>query len=366
MSNKRIVSLSYFGKRESTLITGIAIVLMFIHHFFGFADWLLENVEWRPVAKIGDRSIEFCVAKMGWFCVHIFAFISGYVMWKQQDDYTSFRPIFLRAAKFLVCYWIICALFWVYAAAVGDVLPSLPKMIKNLFGFALSVRSNDVCVSFAWYVRYYICLLALAPLLLFLFSKGIRCDSVALMLVFFFSSLYGPHPLYISTLWPLFCSAMGILSAKYAVFERIRRGCGRTLPWWISAAGIVVVVYCRYELLKTSFLCRGMVDPVLVIFFIYFFIELFNGLRSAGLEKVVAFMGTYSMNLWFIHSIFFTGQRFLQPLLYAPRYSILVLLWGLVMCLPVAWAISKVQRRVLSYLGINRSGIRYEKDNEMV
>lgn len=348
--------LSFFGKRESTLMAGIAIILMFIHHFFGFDDYLMDGVEWWPTALIGNLAIERIIASFGKFCVHIFAFMSGYVIWKRSNDYTSWKSLFLRLAKFLVCYWIVLVLFWLYALVIGDSLPPFDTMAKNLVGIASREYKEFVTVSSAWYVNYYICLIAAAPLLLKIFSRGAICDSIALIGVFLFTRFARSVPLgfwFIYHLWPFFCSAVGILSAKYAVFERLKRFAGKS-PWWISIAGIMAVTFCRYRLLQINGCIREAIDPILVILYIYFFIELFNSLHSVRLEKMVTLLGTHSMNLWFIHSIFFTGRRPLQSLLYAPKYSVLVLFWGLTMCLIVAWAVRQIQSYVLSCLKLNR------------
>lgn len=61
-------------------------------------------------------------------------------------------------------------------------------------------------------------------------------------------------------------------------------------------------------------------------------------------------VGSLSMNIWFLHGIFFSGHCVLQPLLYLPKYSILVVVWGLTLLLPAAWLISRLQKALLHML----------------
>ena len=45
-----------YGKTEAQMIAGVAIVMMLVHHFFGFADYRLDgNWVYEPV-KIGGIS----------------------------------------------------------------------------------------------------------------------------------------------------------------------------------------------------------------------------------------------------------------------------------------------------------------------
>lgn len=349
-------NLTYFGKRESTLLAGVAVVFMMIHHLFGFDRWLSEGVEWCTILPVGDLPVECIVARSGQFCVHVFAFMSGFVIWKRSGDYSDRRLRFSRLIKFLICYWIVCVLFWLYAIAIGDTLPPLTKTIQNLFGLSSGADRPYVNVSFAWYVSYYICLVMVSPLLLKIFSKGIVCDVMAFIAIGLLLHYVKGIPMVLNSLnqlksyiWPLLFSAVGLITAKYSLFERFKNIIGRTLPLPVSIVGIVLVVLCRYNLLKFSISTGGGIESALVILFVYFFVELFNGIRSERLEKIVMFVGTYSMNIWFIHSIFFTGSRPLQPLLYAPKYSILILAFALVMCVPVAWIVGCVQNYVLSF-----------------
>lgn len=60
------------------------------------------------------------------------------------------------------------------------------------------------------------------------------------------------------------------------------------------------------------------------------------------IEAALLLLGALSMPLWFLHGLFFT-QLPLQWLLYLPHLSVLVLLWGLVLLIPVAMVVKWLQ-----------------------
>ena len=50
-------------------------------------------------------------------------------------------------------------------------------------------------------------------------------------------------------------------------------------------------------------------------------------------------LGIVSMEIWFIHCIFFAEatKKVFMPILYWPGHPVLVTLWGLALCFAVAW-----------------------------
>lgn len=79
---------SWYGKDAARFISGVAILLMIAHHFFGFKEYLRPDVNWIPLCKVAGIEIERYVAAFGKICVSLFAFNSGYVLWTRSADYT--------------------------------------------------------------------------------------------------------------------------------------------------------------------------------------------------------------------------------------------------------------------------------------
>jgi peptidoglycan/LPS O-acetylase OafA/YrhL len=68
---------------------------------------------------------------------------------------------------------------------------------------------------------------------------------------------------------------------------------------------------------------------------------------AAAVRKPLEFLGGHSMNIWFLHSIFFTPvlRPFLERFAFLPRNPILVILWVVLLCLPVSIIINFLFRQ---------------------
>lgn len=163
-----------YGKTEAQMIAGVAIVMMLVHHFFGFADYRLDgNWIYEPV-KIGGVSVERIFASAGKLCVAIFAFSSGYAIWINRESFAKYKSIGKRTLKFLLNYWIILAAFLIYAIIIGDNVPSGQDLIHNIYGVGTGPHEPYVNVAFAWYVVFYVSLLVMTPLIIRIFSRPNR------------------------------------------------------------------------------------------------------------------------------------------------------------------------------------------------
>ena len=58
MNSRKEARTDSYGKQEATMIAGIAIILMFIHHFFGFDEYRFYGNGFYEPVKIGGISIE--------------------------------------------------------------------------------------------------------------------------------------------------------------------------------------------------------------------------------------------------------------------------------------------------------------------
>lgn len=81
----------YFNQRTTLVIKGIALVLMFIHHFFTFPDWWIDGIDYPNIQKM---STYLCWPLK--ICVPIFCFITGYVyVFNKRKNFKYFNPFFI-------------------------------------------------------------------------------------------------------------------------------------------------------------------------------------------------------------------------------------------------------------------------------
>ena len=85
-----------------------------------------------------------------------------------------------------------------------------------------------------------------------------------------------------------------------------------------------------------------------------FIIELNN---TIGKNKILIYLGKHSMNMWLIHTFF--CYYYFQEMVFMPRYSILILLWTILLSLTSSVIIEKMKY----YLGFVITKIRSRQNN---
>ena len=336
----------FYGKREAKLIAGVGIFLMLIHHFFGFPAWRLPGNNFIEPIAIGGISIERVFAAFGKICVSIFAFARGFAIYKFPEQYNTPVKCLMRLFKFLIAYWIILLLFLGYGWLIGDPLPSLPILLKhNLIGNYTNPEAPYVNVPFAWYVMYYIFLMAIAPMLIWtLKNSSAFFDTSFAILLTLCVPMISIDPLnVIMSVLPL--SVIGILCCKWHIFDRLRQ---KWNPSPILSIGVIIIIIaCRQALIFINW--GGYFEGIITTSFLFFTIIIFKALSDTN-WLIIFFLalGKNSMNLWFLHGLFFTGSRPLQTVLYSPKYSFIILIWGIVILLTLNHIISLIQRPLIN------------------
>ncbi|MDM8268298.1 acyltransferase family protein [Barnesiella viscericola] len=338
--------MDFLGHKESKLIAGVAILLMMFHHIFGFPEYRINGNDYIVSFSIYGISFERMIAAFGKICVALFAFSSGYVIWKKSGDYLSLRVTFNRVIRFLINYWIIFALFIFYGLCVGDSLPSGRNFWYNLVGLETAPQKQYVNVVFAWYVATYVVLVFLSPILINIFRGKIFVVDIVLYICFILGLSLIYNSLWGYILSPVLYAICGLLVAKWNLFNRILPRTDK-LSIWIFVLVIVVLALFRQSLILLDVNIVG-VDGIFAAIFIFAVINIFNRLRCEWLNKIIIFLGFYSMNLWYLHGIFFTGSRPLQDVLYYPKYPILIFILCIAIVLPIAMGCDFIQRKFYS------------------
>ncbi len=68
------------SKRDSDIIKGIAIILMYVHHFFCFPTWYVDGISYPQLTGFAEF-FRFPTK----ICVPVFAFLTGYVYNKNNE-----------------------------------------------------------------------------------------------------------------------------------------------------------------------------------------------------------------------------------------------------------------------------------------
>lgn len=79
---------------------------------------------------------------------------------------------------------------------------------------------------------------------------------------------------------------------------------------------------------------------------------LLDTIESEQLDAAFAFLGRYSVEIWFLHAIFFIGNPTVQRVGYWPKWSLFILVWVLLLLLPMSIITNRIVSVVLD--GFNR------------
>lgn len=353
----------FFSKEMSVMMAGFAILLMMILHLFKSSVWLDDGVDWHTsFGYIGEATTKI-LSVSGEICVQIFALTSGYALMMNPRAYDSWQKRFTRLFKFLMAYWVVNLFFLIIGFLNGDVMPDIKELANNMIGLQTGPHLNWVNVPFAWYVCYYIEFILLTPILIWGFSSNKKIlDSTmvlsCIILVYVCRKIPSAAAYY---LYPLMSTVLGIIIAKYSVFNKLHRLVTCRLHSALVVTAIALVMIARYEIPKLNPLggnnWQFFVDILLsfiAALLILFSVELFHRIHSRRFKEFFLLLGGLSMYLWFLHGIFFTGKNFLQSFIYSPKEPILILLLCLAVTLPAAWFLKRFQTFIFEKINKKR------------
>lgn len=351
------VSLS---KEQSLGIKGIALLMMLVHHAYSFPEWynipFTENLV--PVGMFAN------------YCVPIFALLSGWIY-----GLSNKRGLLYSCKKilsFLVSYWVMFIVIASFAIIFAGWRPALWEIRAELF----PLRPTGL-MCFCWYVSYYSLIMLLLP-----FVK--KCESIfRFRMAALFVSLAAISLLYcqISTSKVLFFKSSALLitpiigyylatsQSTYGFIGKITRLGNRSILFCcLSISVIAVAMFCLFSpystMLSTNLISR--LQPLSIHYNDYLaleynitgclcFLSLYLFVHTSAYRAVSGFLsliGKYSMNMWFIHCIFFSDitKSFFQPFITWAYPSLLVIPCMLVICLLLAIVINWFQNYLFSLL----------------
>lgn len=258
--------------------------------------------------------------------------------------------------RFLAVYWLILGLFLLYGYACDDAMPTVVNLAYNAFGLNTGVDIPWVNVPFAWYVAFYIEFIFMIPILLWLFHyNNIKADIISFLFVVGAVYLIRNQQLnemsvmLSSTVFPFISACLGILCAKYNVLEKCHISFSRRQNWYILLMILSVIIVIPWILdwinpmggRNWAFL-NTLVKAALTPLFIVVIAELLSIRKEGKVSYIIYIIGSCSMILWFIHGIFFTGSKSLQPYIYFPKEPLLIFSLCVIVLLPIAMVLRQI------------------------
>lgn len=326
----------FLSRKESSIIQGIAVMLMVYHHLFGFPDRIVS--EYVIVSDLSFLHIGTILSYFGRICISVFAFCSGYGIYKKLSSIyenkflanikNGYVVIFKQAIKFLVRYWMICALFIPLGYTLGVYSFDSISLLKCLIGVAFSYNAEW------WYVNTYLTFLIYVPLFVAVEKVIYKyCSQVIVNVLYLFIFICGValSKLSISDYTVELCFVSGIACVSINVYDKFYFSLCKvgTFKYILSIFLVVTIALlrmilglgCNYDFICAPFFVFG----IGVIIKCRLFTDCIN--------RVLLFIGRYSTYVWLTHTFF--AYYYFQPYLYWFRYSTIIFVICMICCIIV-------------------------------
>lgn len=355
----------YLDRRTTAAIKGIALALMFLHHFFTYPEWYVSGISYPAIGPL----IRFLQTPTR-LCVGIFAFLTGYFYHFSREQ--TLRYSLRKIKDLLISYWVVYALLLALAFALGCWAFSPSSFAGGLFGL------DDSVMIFCWYIHFYILTMLALPVLVKLSSGTLAGDCLLLLVlpVGLFSGMQGmlQAEFGVDSGWIveillavkewLPCVISGYLFARYGIFEgyfdgvfrRVRAGWARVLLCLVLCGGAFFGrLLCPRMTLGSISIAGSWVELVFSMdilygpLFVYGASNLLRDINMPLVRRPLEALGHRSMLMWFLHCVFFNCcKEYTQPVLYFLKNPLLVFLFGLGICYLAAVLIDIPLKKLLN------------------
>lgn len=350
-----------FTAKDTIAIKGIALIMMISNHLFPIIEWIYPSNMYIGL-NISGRSVAALWGGFSKICVAMFAFLTGVAFYYSYKSGIKKGYIhnLKKLPRFLLTYYLIILLVYVpiiYGLRLRDF--SLLELIRNIL-----LMDTTYC-RIAWYVRFYVMAVVLFPFWMGLFvlirKLGLIHGYVIVYLIqvilYIFSiklcsSYYLQEYLFhIPLIW------IGTMAADIKLFEKIDAVLDKKIGNEYAKLG------CSFVILASVFIMRGIVKEIYmlatldiiyapaVLFALWQTILVMENL-SIKIVDILNLLGKYSLELWFLHAIFFIGSEKIQRLAYFPKVDIFILIWVIAILCPIACVIKKIVNRII-YISVD-------------
>lgn len=323
-------------KRKSLILKCVAVNLMVILHTFGFPN-RISNQTYISVGSFKGDTVEMLIANFGGVCVGMFLFLSGYGLYQTYSTNVTYKGILNRILKLYKNYWCVFLIFVPLGFYMGVYKFNLRTFILNLLVLSSSYNAEW------WFLRLYIMLILLYPLLLKFLKKYSTKKVLIGSFIINILGLVGTKLSYILGINNLlvelvsillggqFLFILGIVISKNAYFDLMVRKLQWKLTWyWI--------IFLIYTPIMGVIIDIPIIGEIMKLIVIPIFIFLIANMISKN--SIMEFLGKHSTNIWLTHSFF---CYYLFPkLTFYPKYSILIFIWILSLSIISSYIINSI------------------------
>lgn len=304
-----------FTKKDSLALKGIAILMMYVHHFYLSPErWAGYTVDFFPLTE----SMTVYLAEFLKTCVCVFVFITGYGMTQSlKQKHPDFRPsstdmlsytrhrLVSLLSNFIFVYLLVILVsfptgrfFEIYGRSGSSIL----YVLVDMFGLAKLFKTPSY-VGTWWYMSLAIVLVVLFPLFVKLYREYRWAFLFAVMLLPRFLNLrvVNTNLLHYTLAMALgmYCAESDLFT-RWKTFEETRlRKIPKILLFLFHLLLLAALVIFRQSDAGQGLL--EVFDGIIPVYIAYFGrLYLF---RLRGLSPVLRFLGKHSMNMFLTHTL---------------------------------------------------------------
>lgn len=304
-----------FTKKDSLALKGIAILMMYVHHFYLSPErWAGYTVDFFPLTE----SMTVYLAEFLKTCVCVFVFITGYGMTQSlKQKHPDFRPsstdmlsytrhrLVSLLSNFIFVYLLVILVsfptgrfFEIYGRSGSSIL----YVLVDMFGLAKLFKTPSY-VGTWWYMSLAIVLVVLFPLFVKLYREYRWAFLFAVMLLPRFLNLrvVNTNLLHYTLAMALgmYCAESDLFT-RWKTFEETRlRKIPKILLFLFHLLLLAALVVFRQSDAGQGLL--EVFDGIIPVYIAYFGrLYLF---RLRGLSPVLRFLGKHSMNMFLTHTL---------------------------------------------------------------
>lgn len=304
-----------FKKKDSLALKGIAILMMYVHHFYLSPErWAGYTVDFFPLTE----SMTVYLAEFLKTCVCVFVFITGYGMTQSlKQKHPDFRPsstdmlsytrhrLVSLLSNFIFVYLLVILVsfptgrfFEIYGRSGSSIL----YVLVDMFGLAKLFKTPSY-VGTWWYMSLAIVLVVLFPLFVKLYREYRWAFLFAVMLLPRFLNLrvVNTNLLHYTLAMALgmYCAESDLFT-RWKTFEETRlRKIPKILLFLFQLLLLAALVVFRQSDAGQGLL--EVFDGIIPVYLAYFGRHYL--FRLPGLCQVLMFLGKHSMNMFLTHTL---------------------------------------------------------------
>lgn len=305
-------------RNESTILKGLGIIMMFIHHlFYDTTTLFTENVStWVFSPDLLVRVSAFCKS-----CVAIFVFISSYGITKSLPEATNIK-IYIRKRyiKLIFPFLFVYLIAAIVALISGDWNIYYPgNWISNIYycvtdalGLA-NLFGTPTLNGTWWYMSYAIFIIVFVPILNIITQK---IGSLGILLLGIFIPVYMGVSDIDPFRWYMMTLILGMLTAKHNIYEKIKRlpTSAQAVLFLLGFCGIFAFECVRWNLglYWISEACIATLFPIISLAIAQIHL----------VREIILYIGKHSMNLFLTHS--FIYYYYCRSFIYMWKYPLFI------------------------------------------